>query len=192
MSNSQSSNLLTLRVEIKVLGGWDHTGQRVRSKGKRVRLSDWPQPQRGKALEKKSKDLGWCHPVVACRCTRYVCKIAIYVVCFSLSKAVSRIHYGGHFRCSGNGVWPICYNRIRAIAPGEKQRKRASWEAQDLIWGIVSDLKQKRFWLDTEPLTKNHLTDSESNQRWFEPLPQKGPASSLTARLITSYCLSPK
>ena len=57
-------------------------------------------------------------------------------------------------------------NRICAIVPGEKQRKRASWEAQDLFWGIILKTK-KEFWLGTEPSTKNNLTDSESNQRWF-------------------------
>ena len=60
------------------------------------------------------------------------------------------------------------------------------------IWYGVSDLKQKINWLGTEPSTKNHITDSESNQRWFEQLSQRGPASSLTARSSTSYCLDPK
>ena len=81
--------------------------------------------------------------------------------------------------------------RISAIVPGGKQRKRASWKAQDLIWGIRLKTK-KGFCLGTEPSTKNRLTDGESNQRWFEPLPQRGPASSLTARPITSYCFIQK
>ena len=74
------------------------------------------------------------------------------------------------------------------MAP-RKTKKRASWEAQDLIRGIR--LKTERdFWLGTEPSTKNHLTDRESDQRWFEPLLHGGSASSLPAMSLTSYCPS--
>ena len=48
----------------------------------------------------------------------------------------------------------LLLNRIGAKWPPEKQRKRASWGAQDLIWGIRLKTKKKIDWaLNHQPRT---------------------------------------
>ena len=41
-------------------------------------------------------------------------------------------------------------------------------------------------WKGPDPSTNSHPTDSELKRRWFEPLPQGGPASSLITTSVTS------